>query len=398
MNIEKYRRFSETSRDLARTYEEEGDYEKALYYSQKTASYMNTIFRVQHYEYLSRKIDTENSSGDNNYRKMFADMDRLSEICRAITANFDFEDMIRKLSLRLSEIIEADRISFYICDSNITENSYHINMENGLISKVQSPEPDCFMEIGYECISSKEGIILNDFTPSNADKGGSLIYMPLILRESTLGYFGIHCNQPGSYGEDDFLKLKLIADYISISLENSKYYHEKKYPAAHDYLTGMLNRRELISIGESEFIRLMKDEMKMSVIIIDADGFKAINDRFGHMAGDQVIVKISEVICDNIRNTDYAGRHGGEEFMIILSETGADIACGIAERIRTALEKSSITLEDGTIIKTTASFGVFEFDRDTASFEEGVIKADEAMYRAKQNGKNCVYIKKRNQH
>ena len=59
------------------------------------------------YEYLSRKIDTENSSGDNNYRKMFADMDRLSEICRAITANFDFEDMIRKLSLRLSEIIEA---------------------------------------------------------------------------------------------------------------------------------------------------------------------------------------------------------------------------------------------------------------------------------------------------
>ena len=62
------------------------------------------------------------------------------------------------------------------------------------------------------------------------------------------------------------------------------------------------------------------------------------------------------------------------------------------------IEKSSITLEDGTIIKTTASFGVFEFDRETASFEEGVIKADEAMYRAKQNGKNCVYIKKRHQH
>ena len=62
------------------------------------------------------------------------------------------------------------------------------------------------------------------------------------------------------------------------------------------------------------------------------------------------------------------------------------------------IEKSSIALDDGTIIKTTASFGVFEFDRDTASFEEGVIKADEAMYRAKQNGKNCVYIKKRNQH
>ncbi|WP_028828996.1 sensor domain-containing diguanylate cyclase [Proteocatella sphenisci] len=392
MNIEEHKRLSEQSRHLSKIYEEDGDYEKALYHCEKMASHIDAIFNAQHCEYINA-IDIESIGSENYYRKMFADMDNISDICRSITANFDFEDMISDLTPKLKEILKIDSSKITIFENLLIE-------DGTLFSDIER-------HIADSCVKSKKGIMINDIISEagkseiglyrgvGEQKPGSLIYMPLILHDQILGLFGIQSDDTNAYDDSDFLKMKLISEYISISLENSKYYNEKNYHATHDYLTGMLNRKELLSIGNTEFRRFKKEGRNISVIIIDADGFKNINDKYGHMAGDLVIVKISEVICANIRNVDYAGRHGGEEFMIILSDTSWDVASKIAERIRLKLEKSRIILDDGKILRITASFGIFQFDEDTQDFESGVIKADQAMYIAKKNGKNRVHINHR---
>jgi len=407
MNIEEHKKLSEKSKCLSKIYEEDGDYEKALYHCEKMALHMNAIFNAQHNEYVNNKMDIERIGSENYYRKMFADMDNISDICRAITANFDFEDMIRVLIPKLKDILKIGSTKIAIFERRLTGDEYYLDMENGYITKEQTCFSDTERQIADCCIKNKKGIMINDIISEAGkyeielyegmmeQKGGSLVYMPLILNERILGLFGIQSEQLNSYDDSDFFKMKLISEYISISLENSKYYNEKNYHATHDYLTGMLNRKELLSIGNTEFRRFKKEGRNISVIIIDADGFKNINDTYGHMAGDLVIIKISEVICENIRNTDYAGRHGGEEFMIILSDTSYDVASKIAERMRLKLEKNKIRLDDGEILSITASFGVFQFDEDTQDFESGVIEADKAMYIAKKNGKNCVYIKHR---
>ncbi len=159
------------------------------------------------------------------------------------------------------------------------------------------------------------------------------------------------------------------------------------YLANIDPLTKSLTRRHFFSIAESEFLRFLRYHHGLSILVMDADHFKDINDTHGHYAGDLVLRNVSLVTLEQKRAQDTFGRLGGEEFGLLLPETNLAQAKIVAERIQRAWEQTPCIV-DGKLIYSTVSIGVAEAGLDDRSFEDVLHRADRMMYRAKEAGRN----------
>ncbi|HRZ27664.1 MAG TPA: diguanylate cyclase, partial [Spirochaetota bacterium] len=157
-----------------------------------------------------------------------------------------------------------------------------------------------------------------------------------------------------------------------------------------DHLTGLYNRRFFWEAGRIEFNRVLRNKESLSVIMLDIDGFKAINDSFGHHVGDMVIKQLAVIIARNIRGVDIPGRYGGEEFIAILPGTGPGGALYVAEKIRKLAEQEKVDTGANGTINFTVSAGIAASDSNMTGFEDLVRMADEMLYRAKEGGKNRV--------
>ncbi len=158
--------------------------------------------------------------------------------------------------------------------------------------------------------------------------------------------------------------------------------------ATTDALTGILNRGEIIRILTVEMERSIRHNLTLSIIMLDLDYFKSINDSFGHQAGDTVLIDTAKILQESNRKTDFLGRIGGEEFLIILPNTDAESAKLLAERYRRTVDEHYTKIGDNTI-HCTCSIGVAELAKDD-ELNDFLSKADVALYAAKENGRNCV--------
>jgi diguanylate cyclase (GGDEF)-like protein len=156
-----------------------------------------------------------------------------------------------------------------------------------------------------------------------------------------------------------------------------------------DGLTGLINRRAFFSDGEQLLQQAKRYNHPLSLIMLDVDDFKKVNDTFGHAAGDDVLVSLANIIKNHVRGVDVVGRLGGEEFAIILPETILSDAVELAERLRIGIEKTSVS-SGKSDVSITSSFGLSALAQDKMSLEELIKKADEYLYQAKRNGRNRV--------
>ncbi len=156
-----------------------------------------------------------------------------------------------------------------------------------------------------------------------------------------------------------------------------------------DGLTGLVNRRHLMDTLDHEARRTRRSKHSFSILMVDVDHFKELNDTYGHQFGDEVLVRISSILTHTVREVDTAGRYGGEEFVLLLPDTDASGAQHAAERIRECLARGSISVR-GQEISVTVSIGVAEFPRDGETAGTLLAAADGALYDAKRNGRNQV--------
>ncbi len=173
--------------------------------------------------------------------------------------------------------------------------------------------------------------------------------------------------------------------------EQKKMMQELNRMASYDPLTQVYNRRRLLEEAEKELLRAKRHYRCFSVLMMDLDHFKNVNDQYGHLAGDEVIRSVIQSCREIIRATDIIGRYGGEEFIIVLSETGWENACQIAECIRELIAGLEVPFH-GEIIRITVSIGVVAVlgSNDKISIRDIINKADQALYQAKNNGRNQV--------
>jgi diguanylate cyclase (GGDEF)-like protein len=180
-----------------------------------------------------------------------------------------------------------------------------------------------------------------------------------------------------------------LGSQASIALENARLHRLVERQASTDGLTELANRRHFQESLEAEINRTERFGGGLALVLADLDDFKAVNDRFGHQAGDEVLRAFARILRETVREIDLPARYGGEEFAVLLPQTDLAGAEQLAERLRRALASRPLSAQPGALIAATASFGVAAFP-DVATPAALFAAADEALYRAKRRGKNCV--------
>lgn len=217
----------------------------------------------------------------------------------------------------------------------------------------------------------------------------SIINIPLFARNNHFGWFNVFSSRKELTAvETDFLSM--FAQQIEMAITIADLFEEVKAQAVTDSLTGLYNRRYFEEYLKKEVTRALRQKHPFSIIGLDLDHLKEINDKFGHAYGDLAIKTIAEVLKKNARSIDTAARMGGEEFNVILPGVDSNGAMIAAERIRKTLEEQKLD----TVGKITASIGVATFLEHSDNIEDIIELTDQAMYQSKRDGRNRVTLAK----
>jgi diguanylate cyclase (GGDEF)-like protein len=217
----------------------------------------------------------------------------------------------------------------------------------------------------------------------------SLLVLPLVAREEPIGTLIVAAKAPGAFGTSARETLQALANQLAVAMANARSVRLLEELATTDGLTGCLNKRALLDQMEQKLMAAQRFGRKLSLIVTDLDHFKAVNDTYGHAAGDRVLKELGEVLRRVKRETDIVARFGGEEFCVLCEETDVRGAQLLAERVREELEKTEVLTELGPL-KVTASLGVATFPDHASTAADLFVQGDKALYEAKHRGRNQV--------
>ncbi len=224
-----------------------------------------------------------------------------------------------------------------------------------------------------------------------SSKIGSYMLFPMISGKENIGCIGIGSKKKNVFNIDDLRIISFIGYELAHIFANIKLILHIKDISIKDALTGLYNRRYFDEILQHEYLRAKRYNLPLSLIMIDIDYFKSINDTFGHLTGDKVLQELAKLIRSSGRQVDVVARFGGEEFVIILLNTLLEKASNMAERLRRIIEKHTMLI-NGNKINITISAGISGIREDTISEKEIVEEADKALLKAKTSGRNKVYV------
>lgn len=271
----------------------------------------------------------------------------------------------------------------------------YTNDAAGIKHVFDSPEGSIFAQTAFALGRAQEleapfstiNAFNSDFLKKLDFRSGLLI--PLLLREQSLGILFLQDRtQPRQWNIDDISLIESLADQISVAIENAELHLEQERQAITDGLTGIANRRSFNKTLAREFERAKRYEQDLSLIVIDLDYLKAINDNFGHQIGDEAIKSVAQVLRQSSRAIDLAARFGGEEFCLLLPNTELAMAEQLGERLRKLI--SEIQIKGPGYI--SASLGIASFPLHASDSEALFKAADEALYEAKLSGRNRVRV------
>ena len=216
---------------------------------------------------------------------------------------------------------------------------------------------------------------------------------PMITKNRVIGAIVAHdLEKENAFTEEDFKLFLMITSQAAIGFENVRLITQLEYLARTDALTGIYNRGYFHNVSKKILDSVEQNKTQVSMIMMDVDLFKGLNDTHGHQIGDLMLQKTVEVCKSVLRDKDVIGRVGGEEFSIMLPETSLEEAKKIAERIRQTIENLKIH-KNGSAVQTTVSLGVASSTQvDKGTLEDLIQISDEALYQAKADGRNCVRV------
>lgn len=266
------------------------------------------------------------------------------------------------------EIIALYNITKNICAS-LDENKVFDNFRNQINKYVEVS--DCKFARYDEDLSQYK-----DYT-----------VLPLSINSNPVGYL-----ITSHIKEEEKDKFYILSQQFLLGIKRALLYKKIQELAITDSLTKVFSRRYLLERLDEEIERSRKFKYNFSFLMLDIDHFKDYNDRYGHLVGDAILKDVANVIKEGIRQIDLVGRYGGEEFSIILTETGKEQAGFIAERLRQDIEERNIRVYDENL-KVTVSIGISIFPENSPNAIELIDAADKALYQAKETGRNriCIY-------
>jgi diguanylate cyclase (GGDEF)-like protein/PAS domain S-box-containing protein len=217
----------------------------------------------------------------------------------------------------------------------------------------------------------------------------SYIGAPILIKGKVVGYINLDSSKEKAFNRSQAERLQIFADQAAIAIDNARMFEKMEQMAIIDMLTGLYNRRHFLELAEREYERYQRYDNPFSIIMMDLDHFKLVNDNYGHQAGDCVLQQLSSIFASSLRKMDIPGRMGGEEFIIMLPQTELKQAVYVAERIRAKIEANPFDSDEHTL-NVTASLGVATMTKEITSLQALISAADKLMYKAKEGGRNRV--------
>ncbi|MFZ5808521.1 MAG: sensor domain-containing diguanylate cyclase [Chloroflexota bacterium] len=333
----------------------------------------------------------------------------LQSAAMALNSTLEFEAVLDIMLEKISDIVPYDSAVIMMVEGMTARTRRAKNYERygtRIEEKVKSAVFDILQTPNlYTMLTSFQPMVVSDvdqYPHWDRRKTGnpvrSWVGTPVIAHGKVIAFFSLDKLEAGFYTPEHGKKLAMFANHAALALENARLFQEIQRLAVTDALTGLYNRRYFFERACEECERSCRYHHPVTMIMMDLDHFKSVNDTYGHPAGDVVLQTVSQQTRQALRNTDLAARFGGEEFIFLLPETPLEAGVQTAERLREIISERPIQY-NGNNILLTASFGVsggeVEFCKlpPPRAVEELIAFCDEALYQAKQAGRNRVSSK-----
>jgi diguanylate cyclase (GGDEF)-like protein len=356
--------------------------------------YQNEEDQVEGVVVSARDI-TELKQIEESLQRRLSQFDALRETMNRITSELELDRLLRAILERAISLLNA---------SNGQVLQYNPERNDLLVLACTNMEPD--FSGSYQPLTEhgtgmvvrrRQPMLIRDYqTWENrlTDYAGfgahAILLVPLLAGEQVLGIVSIgHTHPEKNFDESDVEMLTLFAQQATIALKNARLFAEVQRLATTDSLTGLHNRRSFFDMAQRLYDYARRYSRPLAVIMLDVDHFKQINDSFGHAIGDQVLRSMADICLSTLRTVDVVGRYGGEEFVMLLPETDLADAGMVAERLQQQVIAEPVLTDRGALA-ITVSLGVSHIAATCHSLEQLIDRADQALYAAKQQGRNRV--------
>lgn len=349
------------------------------------------------------KTDKKNRAEERRVRRANQRHSQLAvfnEIGKALASSLDLKEILNIVMTKISELLKPKNWSLLLLDEDTEELRFEIVVGDGA-EKIKNLRLKLGEGVAGWVAKERAPLLVPDVSKDprfskKADEASSfvtksIICVPLVNRGKCLGVIElINKVEAKRFGDEDLLVLTTLADYTAIAIGNAIFFNRIHELTITDDLTKLYNSRFMQSRLEYEIERARRFNHPLSMIFLDLDYFKEVNDSHGHLAGSKLLAEVAALIVRTIRNVDMACRYGGDEFLILMPDTPKANATVAAKKLCAALKATAFLKEELLNLHLTGSFGVASFPDDASGKDELIHKADNAMYAIKNSTRDGV--------
>jgi diguanylate cyclase (GGDEF)-like protein len=346
------------------------------------------------------KLRETNSKLEDSNKKLtssIAEFYTLQQISQAISSILDIKELLKYVNDIILGVMGVNYSTIILFDEKRMKLKVHttnIKTREDLVTLSDNINN----EILFNALNNGKSIIENfvddeEYVFTKAREVNSLILVPLNTKSRKYGLVLIEHKYYSAFDDENVRLLETIGQQVGIAMENAELYQKMQELATIDGLTGVYNRLFFQERLPREFKAAQEENYSLTLAIFDIDHFKRFNDTYGHLFGDKVLKIIADIVNKSLRNSDIFARYGGEEFIILFPRTNLKEACDKVELLR---EEILCTCVKDNLVSAsiTVSFGIASFPENARTENELIKLADDALFEAKDAGRNCVRIAK----
>jgi diguanylate cyclase (GGDEF)-like protein len=324
----------------------------------------------------------------------------LHELGKALTSSLELDQVLRTIMEKIEEFLRPDTWSLLLVDDVRQELYFEIAVGVGAEAlkdiriKVGQGLAGWVAQQGKAVVVpdvSKDTRFFSKVDEKTKMTTQSIVAVPVRFRDHTLGVIElINCVGPDGFSSRDMALLEALADYAAIAIENARHVKRIHELTITDDCTSLYNARHLNFMLDTEIYRSQRYGYQFSLIFIDLDHFKTVNDTHGHLTGSKLLAEIGQMIKGHCRLIDFAFRYGGDEFVLLLPQTSKENAFIVARRLHRMIRETDWLKDSGMVVRITASVGVASYPTDSNTKAGLLHLADEAMYLIKNTTRDSV--------
>ncbi len=322
------------------------------------------------------------------------------ELGKALTSSLQLDKVLRTIMEKIDEFLHPDTWSLLLVDEAKQELYFELAVGKGA-NALKDIRIKMGQGIAGWVAQNDKAVIVPDVSQdtrffSQVDEKTktetqSIVAVPVRFRDHCLGVIElINCIGPDGFHQRDLSLLEALADFAAIALENARHVQRIHELTITDDCTSLYNARHMNFILETEIYRSQRYGYEFSLVFIDLDYFKKVNDTYGHLIGSKLLAEIGQVLKSHCRLIDFAFRYGGDEFVVLLPQTSKENACVVARRLHKLIRETVWLYSENLNVRISPSVGVASYPSDSNTKVELLHLADEAMYTVKNSTRDGV--------